>query len=263
MYGKGNGKTADGDERLRAEIMSNELSLVIGGGSGLGACLAESWAAQGIQTLVACRSGKVKSVGARSLVGVSVDLERHDWIDVLLGSEAMNSRCIHRLAFTQRHRDHGQDFSSRWKVEVDAISDFCRRLQSESLFAENASVVCVSSVAATQRTSTQDLGYHQINAAIEQTVRCLAVELGRSSVRINGVRPTRFVKESSAAYYDSNSVIKAAYRRAPLGRMARVEEVADVVDFLCGPKSLCITGTIIPVDCGFGLIYGEDLLLDE
>jgi NAD(P)-dependent dehydrogenase (short-subunit alcohol dehydrogenase family) len=44
-------------------------------------------------------------------------------------------------------------------------------------------------------------------------------------------------------------------RRIPLGRMARVEDVANAVSFLCSDKAGYITGQSLYVDGGY-LAYG-------
>ena len=41
-----------------------------------------------------------------------------------------------------------------------------------------------------------------------------------------------------------------------LGRMAKVEEVLEVVCFLCTPSASYISGTEIKVDAGFGVTRG-------
>ena len=44
---------------------------------------------------------------------------------------------------------------------------------------------------------------------------------------------------------------KKILSRTPLNRFGKVEDISDVVGFLCSPESKFITGSVIPVDGGF------------
>jgi len=75
-----------------------------------------------------------------------------------------------------------------------------------------------------------------------------ARELGAYDVNVNAVAPgmveTRALSDTSA------DAVEKAISRSVLGRLAKPEEVADVVLFLCSPRARHITGEVIRVDGG-------------
>jgi len=85
-------------------------------------------------------------------------------------------------------------------------------------------------------------------AGINGLTMAAARELGPYDVNVNAVAPglvdTRALKEIPAKQVDR------ALARSVLGRLAKPEEVADVVYFLCSPRARHITGEIIRVDGG-------------
>ncbi len=88
-------------------------------------------------------------------------------------------------------------------------------------------------------------------AALEATMRYLAADLGKQNIRVNAVSagPIRTLAASGITGF---SGILQVYRdRAPLGRSAEVEEVAEAGRFLLGPESNGITGEILMVDGGY------------
>ena len=40
-------------------------------------------------------------------------------------------------------------------------------------------------------------------------------------------------------------------KNVPIGRLGKVEDISNVVGFLCSPEAKFITGTTLPVDGGF------------
>jgi 3-oxoacyl-[acyl-carrier protein] reductase len=90
--------------------------------------------------------------------------------------------------------------------------------------------------------------YSATKAALDGLTRSLARELGPRNIRVNSVAPGYFqsdmVKEMPAAEKERIA------RRTPLGRLARIEEVANAVFFLASDQASFITGQTLVVDGG-------------
>lgn len=93
-------------------------------------------------------------------------------------------------------------------------------------------------------------------AALETVVRYLAVELGRTGVRVNGVSPCLI--DDPQHFEDAPDVMRffeATAKRTPLNRrLATPADVARVIAALLGPDFGSVTGQIITIDGGYGLL---------
>lgn len=93
-------------------------------------------------------------------------------------------------------------------------------------------------------------------AALETTVRYLAVELGGRGVRVNAVSPSLVNDEQHFA--DAPEVmdfLAATARRTPLRKeLPTPDDVAAVITSLCHPDFRSVTGQIVVVDGGYGLL---------
>jgi NAD(P)-dependent dehydrogenase (short-subunit alcohol dehydrogenase family) len=114
-------------------------------------------------------------------------------------------------------------------------------------------IVNVASISGTVGLPGQT-AYCSTKGAIVQLTRTLAIEYA-PRVRVNAVAPgaidTGFTDEALAGVTDreaSRASIAAAH---PLGRLARAEEIAEVIAFLASPRSSIITGAIVMADGGF------------
>jgi 3-oxoacyl-[acyl-carrier protein] reductase len=90
--------------------------------------------------------------------------------------------------------------------------------------------------------------YSATKAALDGLTRSLARELGPRSIRVNSVAPGYF--ESDMVKAMSEEQKQRIARRTPLGRLARIEEVASAVFFLASEQASFITGQTLVVDGG-------------
>ncbi|BBY83724.1 1-cyclohexenylcarbonyl CoA reductase [Mycolicibacterium pulveris] len=119
----------------------------------------------------------------------------------------------------------------------------------------HGSIVAVSSLGAERYA-----GYYgalgPAKAALESTVRYLAVEFGRSGIRVNAVSPCLI--DDPAHRPDAPDVVQflaATAKRTPLNRrLARPSDIARVIAALAGPDFNCVTGQIVVVDGGYSLV---------
>ncbi len=115
----------------------------------------------------------------------------------------------------------------------------------------NPSLTFVSSIAA-QKAEKGIVAYGASKAALDQTVRGLALEL--APIRVNAVAPGFLQTEMTERFahiYDE-AFIEKVRTDYPLG-LGSVEDVAELIAFLVSPKARYLTGEVIRIDGGGAL----------
>ncbi len=128
---------------------------------------------------------------------------------------------------------------------------------------DGASIVNISSTAA-QRAISRVAGYAAAKAAIEGFTRWLAVDCARhfgDRLRVNAIAPGFFVGEQNRALLvdDDGGLTErgdALVRHTPAGRLGEPPDLVTTLLWLCSPASRFVTGTVVPVDGGFGVSGG-------
>jgi 3-oxoacyl-[acyl-carrier protein] reductase len=90
--------------------------------------------------------------------------------------------------------------------------------------------------------------YSATKASLVGFTRSLAREVGKHRVTVNAVAPGFLDTEMTEGMDDEHRAQVA--RRSALGRLPRVEDVANAVEFLLGARADSITGTVVTVDAG-------------
>ena len=89
--------------------------------------------------------------------------------------------------------------------------------------------------------------YGASRAAIELLTKAWAAEYGPQNIRVNAVAPGPALTPSVEPMLEmANEFAKTL----PLGRVADVHELSDVITFLATPSASYINGAVIPVDGG-------------
>lgn len=104
--------------------------------------------------------------------------------------------------------------------------------------------------------------YAAAKAGIVGMTRSMACEWARHGVRVNAVAPG-YVRTALVAELEAKGALNARslLSRTPMGRMARPEEIAEVIAFLASERASFVTGSTLVADGGW-LAWGapEDSL---
>jgi len=90
--------------------------------------------------------------------------------------------------------------------------------------------------------------YSATKASLIGFTRSLAREVGRVGVNVNAIAPG-FLDTDMTQGLEGERREQVA-RRSALRRLPQVDDVADAVEFLLGPRAKSITGTVLTVDAG-------------
>lgn len=140
-----------------------------------------------------------------------------------------------------------EDFSSVVDVNLIGTFNMTRNVVPYMVKARFGRVVNISSVVGIEGNAGQT-NYSASKAGIIGFTKSLARELGSRNILVNAVAPG-FIETDMTAVL-SDSVRDEIAKKISLKRMGTAEDIAGVVEFLCGEASSYVTGTVIPVTGG-------------
>lgn len=146
-----------------------------------------------------------------------------------------------------------EEWDELMRINVRGAFLHCREALPALTESGDGRIVNVASISGTIGLPGQ-AAYSATKGAIVQLTRSLAIEHA-PRVRVNAVAPgaidTGFTDEAMAGDPDPEARQAAVAAAHPLGRMARAEEIAEVISFLASPRSSILTGAIVMADGGF------------
>ena len=166
---------------------------------------------------------------------------------------------VHSIAYAERD-DLGGDFSKtgidgfRTALEVSAYTLIPITALSVPHMGEAGGAVVTMTFDASEKVYP---GYNVMGtakAALENTVRQLAAEFGPKAIRVNAVSAGPLPTLAARSIPGFNEMRRSHAARAPIGRNITHKEVADAAVFLLSDLSTGITGHVLPVDGGYGIM---------
>lgn len=165
---------------------------------------------------------------------------------------------IHSIAFAPREALEGEymkvdrdGFLSALEVSAYSLTQLARA--AAPLMTEGGSIITMTFHGAEKVYQ----GYNVMGvakAALESSVRYLAVDLGAKNIRVNAISAGPIQTLAARGVSGLSNMLKHHAERAPLKRNVEPREVGDTALFLCSSLSSGITGETIYVDCGYNVM---------
>ena len=244
----------------------NDVVIVTGASSGIGAATARLLGATGASVVVNYRSSKelaervvadVTAAGGRAIavgadMGNEADILRlfeetdraFGPITGLVNNAAINGPALRRI----------QDYTFEEVMSILAVNTAglliaCReavKRMSTKNGGAGGSIVNVSSIGALTGSPGRFIHYAGSKGAVDSMTLGLAVEVAREGIRVNAIRPGTVDTPIHDKVNQRERVMRAA-NDIPLGRPGRPEEVAESIVWLLSQKSSLVTGAILNV----------------
>ena len=236
-------------------------TLVIGGSKGLGRVVARLMAKRGDNVSVIGRSPIAASdLALGSISNYQCDVNDLESISKLLVDIHKKSGGFNYCIFLQRYRGDGDSWQGEIQTTMTATKDIVNFISPLMSPDGDRAIAMVSSVFGQYVGEGQSISYHVAKAGLDQLMKYYAVNLGKEKIRCNTVTPFTFLKEESKSFYLQNEKLMSLYEKIiPLKRMAKAEDSANLIEFLCSDKAAFISGQNIFVDGGLSLVWPETL----
>jgi NAD(P)-dependent dehydrogenase (short-subunit alcohol dehydrogenase family) len=114
----------------------------------------------------------------------------------------------------------------------------------------NGSMVHIASISSTNPQGSSG-AYSVSKAGVVVMSKQLAFELGSKGIRSNTVSPGLVRTPMTEAYYQVGDVAQRRDAAVPVGRVAKPDDIADIVTFLASNRARYITGADLVADGGF------------
>lgn len=140
-----------------------------------------------------------------------------------------------------------EDWSSVIDTNLSSVFNVCRSASFALIRRGGGAIVNLSSISGIYGNASQT-NYSAAKAGIIGFSKALSKELGRYGVRVNVVAPGLI--ETDMVSGMSDKARGEILKRVVLRRIGSVDDVSDLVSFLCSDKAGYITGQVIQVDGG-------------
>jgi glucose 1-dehydrogenase len=250
------------------KLLAGQTALVSGGGRGIGAAVAIALAEAGAnvaindlrepnETLAACRSAGVNAIG---LVGdVSDQATVESMVRACEEQLGPISILVSNAAYSDRELFYAANMDGfRKTIDVCMWGPFylARAVANQMIpRGTGGNMVFVSSPHA-YKAIPGAMAYNMGKAALDQMARTAAVELSEHRIRVNIVHPGWTDTPGERKFFFEDE-LKQHGENLPWGRLAKPEDIAHGIVFLCDPRSDYITGATLSIDGGIVLPYQE------
>jgi len=253
--------------------LNHRVALVTGGSRGIGAATVRMFVQAGARVVFSYQKAKaqadqlVKELGEQNCAALACDLsgtgsaqelvrgviERFGSLDILVANHGV---------WPPEDVPVDQMSDAQWRntvaVNLDSVFSLVRhsvaRMKKQARSAGSAGHIVLISSTAGQRGEAFHCDYAATKGAVISMVKGLSAELARDGIYVNCVAPGWVETDMSAAALNDPGTRAQVLATIPLGRVAKPEELAAPILFLCTEHAGFVTGEIFNVNGGAVLV---------
>ncbi|WP_243389678.1 enoyl-ACP reductase FabI [Arboricoccus pini] len=165
---------------------------------------------------------------------------------------------VHAIGFTDKEALRGrylevtaETFKMTMHVSAFSFTDLARR--AEPLMTDGGSLLTLT-YAGAERVMPHYNVMGVAKAALEASVKYLAVDLGQSRIRVNGISAGPVKTLAASGIGDFRYILKWNELNAPLRRNTTIEDVGGAALYLLSDLGAGTTGEILHVDSGYNVV---------
>jgi NAD(P)-dependent dehydrogenase (short-subunit alcohol dehydrogenase family) len=247
--------------------LQNKVAAITGAGSGIGAAIAQAFAAAGAFVYVL---EKDERAGAEIVAGLNADRASAQFISADVASESA-CELVAKTILSERGQcdvlvnnagighvgtvlsTTPADLDRLYAVNVKGILHMTRALLPSMIEREWGSVVNLASIGGVIGVKDR-FAYCTTKFAVVGMTKCMAIDHAESKVRFNAICPGRvetpFVQARIREYPDPKKAYEEMASTQLLKRMGRPEEIAAAALYLAADESAFVTGSCLIIDGG-------------
>ena len=243
----------------------DRITVVVGGGRGLGEATSHRYAKEGAVVVVADLNKEfadsvaqnIKSSGGRASAAV-VDVTKRANVENLVSSVVKDHGRIDVIVIYAGIALFGPamdvtDETWHRQLDINITGTFlCSQIAGRQIIKQKSGrIITISSVMG-QRSGDRRMAYGTTKGAVIALTKHMAAELAEHNVTINSIAPGPVKTEFwLAANPDAEAAESAYLTNIPMGRLGQPEDIANAAFMLASDDAAYITGHVLNVDGGF------------
>ena len=243
-------------------MLKHKVAVITGAGSGIGAAIARLFCAEGARVVLgdiadgaAQLAAELERGGGEALF-VRVDVTREASVEALMQAAVERFGRLDVLVANagvaeQKAPIHQLDLAA-WQrvIDIDLTGvALCNKFAAARMLDSGGGAIVNMASILGHVGQANSSAYAAAKAAVVNLTRAVALTYARQGIRANSVSPgyvdTPLLAQLPAA------TRAAMLERQPIGRLARPEEIAQVVAFLASERASIVTGACLAADGGY------------
>jgi NAD(P)-dependent dehydrogenase (short-subunit alcohol dehydrogenase family) len=244
----------------------NKVALVTGAASGIGRALITAFVREGAKGVIVDTdqnranmvAEQLQAEGSDVLVSIN-DISKAAQVGAMMQAVLEKYGRLDILVNCAGVYVHGEVINlseEEWDLQVDVQLKgpfLCSRAAARQMIRQggNGRIINIGSTAA-GNARLEAAAHCASKGGVVMLTKVMAMELGKHNITVNCVSPGLTDIGEISIHGPKPEYIKAFTSMVPLGRLARTQEIADVVLFVASEQASFVSGQNIFVDGGYG-----------